>query len=58
MLEEQVKADEEKVKIGTMILNLPTLAKKWKGTWNARRYYSLAAYTIIPGCSAKYLLLY
>ena len=54
MLEEQVKADEEKVKIGTMILNLPMLAKKWKGTWNARRYYSLA-YMIIPRCSAKYL---
>ena len=54
MLEEQVKVDDEKVKIGTMILNLPTLAKKWKGTWNARRYYSLA-YMTIPGCSAKYL---
>ena len=54
MLEEQVKVDDEKVKIGTMILNLPTLAKKWKGTWNARRYSSLA-YTTVPGCSAKYL---
>ena len=30
MLEEQVKADEEKVKIGTIMLNIiPTLAKKW-----------------------------
>ena len=36
------------------MLNLPNFGRKWKGTWNARRYYSLA-YTIIPGCSAKYL---
>ena len=36
------------------MLNLPNLGRKWKGTWNARRYHSLV-YTIIPGCSVKYL---
>ena len=36
------------------MLNLPNLGRKWKVTWNARRYYYLA-YMIIPGCSAKYL---
>ena len=35
------------------MLNLPNLGRKWKVTWNTRRYYSLA-YTIITGCYKKY----
>ena len=36
------------------MLNLPNIGRKWKGTCNAPHYYALA-YTIIPGCSEKYL---
>ena len=49
-----MRQDGDKVKLGETMLNLPNIGRKWKGTWTARRYYSLA-YTIIPGCSAKYL---
>ena len=49
-----LRQDEDKVKIGETMLNLHNIGRKWKVTWNARRYYSLA-YTIIPGCSEKYV---
>ena len=54
IIEEKLRQDEDKVKLGEEILNLPNLVRKWRGTWNARCYYSLAC-TIIPGCSEKYL---
>ena len=54
ILDEKLTQDEDKVKLGETMLNLPNLGRKWKETWNTHRYYSLA-YTIITGCSKKYL---
>ena len=54
ILEEKIIQDKEKVKLSETMLKLPNLTSKWKGIWNARCYYSLP-YTIITGCSAKYL---
>ena len=53
-MKSKINYDQIKVKIRNIMLNLPHSTKKWKGTWNAKRYYSLA-YTTIPKCSAKYL---
>ena len=36
------------------MFKLTNLGSKWKGNHNTRCYYSLV-YTIIPGCSEKYL---
>ena len=53
-LQSKINDDQIKVEIGNIMLNLPHSGKKWKGTWNAKRFYSLA-YTTVPKCSAKYL---
>ena len=42
ILEEKLRQDEDKVKLGETMLNLPNLGRNWKVTWNARRYYYLA----------------
>ena len=42
ILEEKIRQDKDKVKLGETMLNLPNIGRKWKGTWNTRRYYSLA----------------
>ena len=54
ILEEKLRQDEDKFKLGDTMLKLPNLRRNWKGTWNACRYYYLA-YKIIPFCSAKYI---
>ena len=37
MLEEKIIQDEDKVKLGETMLNLPNIGRKWKGNCNVRR---------------------
>ena len=38
-LQSKINDDQIKVEIGNIMLNLPHSGKKWKGTWNAKRFY-------------------
>ena len=42
----KINEDRHKVNIGSIMLNLPESGKKWKGTCNSKRYYSLAYTTM------------